>query len=115
MCGKMPVKNGKIYNLSENCTFEEFIFLISQLLGKPTPKLRLPENLVRLGVKVLGKIPGFPLTESRIDAMVNRTVYSTKSIENELGYKSVVSLEEGLGEMVKAWKQSVRRESVRIT
>jgi nucleoside-diphosphate-sugar epimerase len=113
LCGRRPVKNGEIYNLSEHWRFEEFILLISQLLGKPSPTLRLPENLVRLGVKVLGRIPGFPLTASRIDAMVSRTVYATEKIENELGYKPVVSMAEGLGELVEAWKKSVRRESGR--
>jgi nucleoside-diphosphate-sugar epimerase len=90
---------------------EQFIALIAALLGKPIPYIRLPEWLVRIPAKLLGGIPGFPLTEARVDALTRRVIYSNEKIEYELGYAHRVSMEEGLKELVAFWQRT--RESGR--
>lgn len=107
LCGSMPSAKGQVYNLSDQRTIEEFAAIIANALGKSVPKLRLPETPIRFGTRILGKIPGFPLTESRVDALVNRSVYSTMRIEKDLGYTHVVSMEDGLEHLVRVWKQEV--------
>ncbi|OGL43676.1 MAG: hypothetical protein A2161_19490 [Candidatus Schekmanbacteria bacterium RBG_13_48_7] len=71
-----------------------------------TPTLRAPGRLVRWFSRVFGWIPRFPLTASRINAMTTRSVYSIQKIQNELGYAYRISLEGGIRQLVRAWKQS---------
>ena len=105
-CGKMPRARGQIYNLSDHLTMEEFVAIIADELGQPMPRRRLPEIPVRCIVKLLGRFPRFPLTESRVNALTNRSLYSTEWIQHQLGYVPKISMENGLHQMVKAWKQA---------
>ncbi|MBW4682210.1 MAG: NAD(P)-dependent oxidoreductase [Microcoleus vaginatus WJT46-NPBG5] len=106
-CGTMPDAKGQIYNLSDHCSLENFVSIISESLKKPTPTLRLPESLIRLLVHSVSRVPRIPLTASRIDALTNRCVYSNEKIERELGYSHVVSIEDGLRQLVENWKQKL--------
>jgi nucleoside-diphosphate-sugar epimerase len=103
-CSKMDAAKGRIYNLSDYRTIDEFVAIIADELRKPVPKLRLPEMPVRWVAKLCGRLPHFPLTESRVNALTNRSSYSTERIQNELEYIHQVSMEDGLRQMVKAWK-----------
>lgn len=105
-CGTVEAAKGRIYNLSDHCTVEELIKVIAQSLAKPIPRFRLPEAPVRLLARMLGRIPGFPLTESRVNALTSRAVYSCQRIHHELNYRHPVSLEAGFRQLVEAWKQA---------
>lgn len=96
---------GNIYNVSDHCSIEEFINMITSNLGLANITLRLPEWPIRRITSLLENIPGFPLTTSRIDVLTNRVIYPTTKIQNELGYHSVVSMEEGIQQIVNAWKE----------
>lgn len=105
LCATMPQARGRIYNLSDNRTMEEFVGLIASSLKKPPPKSRLPKS-VALGLgKVFGKFPAFPLTVSRVEALSGFSVYSTMAIKTELQYRHVVSMEEGIEELVRVYRQ----------
>jgi nucleoside-diphosphate-sugar epimerase len=67
----------------------------------------LPEWSVRLPAKLMGKFPRFPLTESRLDALTGRAIYSTEKIEQQLDYQHLVSMEAGLEELVRSWQLCV--------
>lgn len=108
-CGKKDVARGQIYNLSDYRTIEEFVAIIADELRKPVPKLRLPEMPVRWVARLCERLPHFPLTESRVNALTNRSVYSIERIQQELGYVHQFSMEDGLRQMVKAWKQATRK------
>ena len=99
-CGEKSEGKGETYNLSDYCTIETFVSIISANLGKHPPSLRLPGPAVGFASKIFEKIPGFPLTSSRVDALSNRTVYPTDKIEQELGYSHLVSIREGLVKLV---------------
>ena len=86
---------------------EEFVGLIADALGKSRPNLRVPEGLARFAARTLGKLPGFPLTESRVDALTTRVVYPATRIERELGYAHAVTMEDALSLFVGRWKASV--------
>lgn len=105
LCGTagLPI-NGRAYIVSDHRTLEEFVGIIATSLEKGAPKKRLPESLVRTAVALAGLIPKFPLTSSRVDALTNRMVYRTDRIESELGYKNKISMEEGIGELARYWK-----------
>ncbi|HXH71762.1 MAG TPA: NAD-dependent epimerase/dehydratase family protein, partial [Mariprofundaceae bacterium] len=103
-CGTSTAAKGKIYNISDYCTIEAFVRIISDALGRCVPKLRFPEMPVRWASKVMGLIPRFPLTQSRVDALVNRSIYPIDKIKEELGYSPVMSMENGLKQLVAAYK-----------
>jgi nucleoside-diphosphate-sugar epimerase len=108
LCGMNPSAAGHIFNLSDHCTIENFVATIGAALGRMEPNLRFPELPVRMAAKLLGTIPGFPLNESRVDAMTGRSIYSINKIETQLDYRHIVSIETGLREMVKYWEQGSR-------
>lgn len=105
ICGVSPGANGQTYNLSDYHPIEQFVATITSALGMPNPKIRLPELPIRMVAKLLGIIPGFPLTEARVNALTGRTIYSNDKIEVELGYRHFISMEAGLSEMVKFWQR----------
>jgi nucleoside-diphosphate-sugar epimerase len=105
-CGEMAAAKGRIYNLSAHRSIENFVSIIADELHKKIPALRLPETPVRWMAKVCGRLSSFPLTESRVSALTNRSEYSIERIQRELGYVHRVSMEEGLHQMVEAWKQA---------
>jgi len=102
-CGTMKNAKDKIFNLSDHCSLERFVGIISSELGCRYPRLRLPELLLRVMAGIMGKLPGFPLTASRVDALTRRSRYSIKSIQEELGYQHVVSMEDGVKRLVSGY------------
>ena len=99
-CGTMKGAKGKTFNLSDHCSMERFVSLISNELGCKYPRLRLPEFLLRVIAEIMGKLPRFPLTVSRVDALTRRSMYAVKSIQEKLGYQHVVSMEDGVRRLV---------------
>jgi len=107
ICGYHPLAKGRIYNLSDYRTLENFVDLISIALNCSSPLFRLPYSVAYVVANTLGKLPSFPLTQSRLDALVNRSIYPITLIQNELGYQHVISMEDGSRELVEAYKQQV--------
>ena len=103
-CGTNASAKGRIYNLSDYCTLEHFVKVISDELNRSAPQLRIPLPVARIAAKSFKKFASFPLTETRVDALVNRSIYSISRITNELDYKHVVSIEDGLRELVNVYK-----------
>lgn len=104
-CGTLPAAKGRVYNLSDFRTMEQFIGAIAASLGNPAPRLRVPEPAVRWVAHAFGWLPGFPLTASRVDALTSHAQYSNSRIERELGYLHRVSMEDGLRRMVESWRE----------
>ncbi|MGA2962917.1 MAG: NAD-dependent epimerase/dehydratase family protein [Candidatus Korobacteraceae bacterium] len=103
-CGRIPAAKGRVYDISDRRTIEEFVAVIADALRKPCPNLRIPERLARFAARTLGKVPSFPLTESRVDALTSRAVYPADRIERELNYVHPVTMEDGLSRLVGCWK-----------
>lgn len=105
-CGILQQAKNRVYNLSNYCTMEHFVEIIAAELGRSSPWLRIPKPIAQLAGRTLGKLPGFPLTLSRVGALVNRSSYPISRIQQELGYSQVMSIEDGLRELVAVYKQS---------
>lgn len=106
-CGQAALpENGRTYIVSDHCPMETFVGLIAAHLGRPAPRLRLPLRPVRAAANLFGRVPGFPLKPSRVDALTDRTVYRTDRIIRELGYRNRITLEQGVGELVREWQRS---------
>jgi nucleoside-diphosphate-sugar epimerase len=102
LCGSSPRAHGRTYNVSDWCTVEDFVGAIADALGRPRPRLRLPEGPVRRTVRVLQRIRPLPLTESRIDALVTRARYPIDRIQRELSFTLEISIATGLARLVSA-------------
>lgn len=92
LCGQHDKACNNTYILSDNIELEEMVMAISQGLGIAAPSIRLPEWFVRLVIKILHSVPGFPLSESRIDALTGRVSYDSTKIMNDLNYHHSVTL-----------------------
>lgn len=100
VCGTSPAAANRVYNLSDWCTIEDFAGAIADALGKRRPSLRLPEGPVRAAVRTFGRLTKLPLTESRVDALVNRSRYPIARIQRELDYGVAVAIADGIARMV---------------
>src|SRR3989344_6020117 len=103
-CGTRAEARGRTYILSDDRSLEEAVRAIATALGRPAPRLRLPSGPVLLFAQLAGRIPGFPLSESRVRALTKRVKYGGSRIEKEVGYHHPVTLEQGLRELVECWR-----------
>ncbi len=111
LCGTNPAAKGKVYNLSDYCIMEDFVQTISEALDCRMPMFRIPEYPIRWVSKVMGGISKFPLTQARVDTLVNRSVYPIDRIQKDLSYAHVMSMGNGLRQLVAAYKSRQRREA----
>lgn len=105
LCAAYPAARGRVYNLSDQRTMEQLVRTIAELLGKSAPRLHVPKMVASLMAATFGRMSGFPLTPSRVQALTLRSSYPITRIEQELGYRHAVTMEEGLRELVRAYRR----------
>ncbi len=105
LCGTHPHARGRVYNLSDYRPLEAFVGRIAEALRVDAPTRRLPEWLARALSAVGRLVPGFPLTEGRINGLTSRATYPITGIVSDLGYEHVVTVEQELDGLVRAWEQ----------
>jgi len=89
-CGTHEKSLGGVFNLSQSTSVEKMIGAFA-----PDKKiLRLPKGFVRVLVDIFGRIPGFPLTSSRVDALTGRCIYNSTKVQEILEFKYSMTLEE---------------------
>lgn len=86
-CAFEPKAAGQTYNLSNDCLQETLIKYIASVLGVRLPRIRIPELLIRTAVRLFEGWAKMPLSQSRIDALVNKTRYPADKIILELGFR----------------------------
>ena len=99
LLGISPRASG-CYILSDDRSLAAFVGAIATLVGRPPPAWRVPEAPLRLVARLAQRVPGSPLTETRIDALTRSVLYPSMRIREELGYVFSVSIEEGLRRFV---------------
>jgi nucleoside-diphosphate-sugar epimerase len=107
LCGFEEAAGGRCYNLSQPSLLEVFVGQICAHLGRPPVRTRLPLPLARWLVAPSKIVPGYPLTQSRLDALTSRAVYSADRLARELGHTCRVGLGDGIGAFVRSMKGSV--------
>ena len=93
-CGINDKALGEIFNLSQSIKVERMITSFASGMESDKRIFRLPENIVRLIVCIFGRIPKFPLTSSRVDALTGRCVYNSSKVQKILSFKYSMTLEE---------------------
>lgn len=96
LCATHPGAPGRIFNLSDWRTMEDFVAAIAATMRVRTPHLRLPAATMRWLAYGAQYLPGHLLTPGRIDALTSRAKYPTQRIEAELDYQHAITMEEGL-------------------
>jgi len=86
LCGFDDRAKNETFNISNDCDQEEFASTIATILNTKKPRLRVPETLMRLITTLFSGVKKFPLSHSRVDALVARTKYSTDKLRHVLGY-----------------------------
>lgn len=86
-CVSSPVAIGKIYNLSNDCLLSDLVNAVADSRGLNRPRLVVPEFIARGLAAAFEGHPSWPLTRSRIDALVSRTRYPADLIRRELGFE----------------------------
>ena len=104
LCGFVQHAAGRTYIVSDNRDLNAIVSEIATALGRRVPRIRCPESVARWIARAGAWLPGFPLKLSRVDALTNRTVYSTERIEHELAYRHKIWMEDGMREMVRVLK-----------
>jgi nucleoside-diphosphate-sugar epimerase len=99
LCAQNPNAKGNIYNLSNDCAFEEMIEGMAKALKVSPPKVRIPELPIRIFAKIINSIKPTPLTDERINALVIRTKYPISKLQNELGFKPKLSVPETIADV----------------
>ena len=99
-------ENGRVYIVSDHRPLEALVQIIASALKIGSPQRRFPEHLIRTACTIVGKLPGFPLSTSRIDALTDRSIFRIDRIQSELGYENHVSMEAGMGELVRQYQNS---------
>ncbi len=104
--GAKNIPNGSTYIISDFCTIESFVESICRAMGINVPRLRVPELFIRLLVSMTESINFLPLTISRIDALTQRTIFSSDKIISELGYTHVVGICQGIADLTEHYNQT---------
>jgi nucleoside-diphosphate-sugar epimerase len=104
-CAFNPSSKGEIFNLSCDCAFESMVEQISQSLKVSSPRVRLPDALVRMVANLLQSISASPLSSSRVNALINRTRYPSTKIEQVLKFKFQNQMPRAFEELVVNWSK----------
>jgi len=93
----------EIYNLSNDCSVEEMVRGIASGAGVPPPRVRLPEQPLRMLLRLLPGGSAGPLTAERLDALISQTAYPCHKLASHVGYKPVRTVPDALAAIVAEW------------
>ena len=93
-CVSNKLSIGKVFVVSQSIIVEKMIESLLIGLNIKRSIIHIPEWLVRLLFKVFIQYFSSSLTESRIDALTGKSIYSSRKIEKVLNFQFETSLEE---------------------
>jgi nucleoside-diphosphate-sugar epimerase len=93
-CGNNEKALGEVFNLSQSITIDKMIASFVSEKKNVKNFLRLPKLCINLVVSIFGRLPNFPLTASRLDALTSKCVYNSDKVQKILEFKYSMSLEE---------------------
>jgi nucleoside-diphosphate-sugar epimerase len=95
VCMENPNAINNDFIVSDNIDQRSFVQLVkSEVGGGWTPVI--PESVVRAMFLFARFIPRFPLSQGRLNALTNRTVYSVDKIRDCLGFAPKIGNQDGL-------------------
>ena len=104
VCIKDSKARNRIYNVSGQCPIEDFVRIVCEVSNRTPICRRMPAGLAKMIAVIGEKVPGFPLTCSRVDALTTRISYDTSRIVQELQIRPKITPFLGLREMVSSMR-----------
>jgi nucleoside-diphosphate-sugar epimerase len=104
LAGTHPKALNQVYIISNWCTIEYFVNRISGSLSKAAPRFRISLKAILFLARLTVFIPKNPMTISRLNALNNRSIYSTEKIKKSLNFKSSCSVETAIDNLVVKYK-----------
>jgi len=98
LCGEHKRAANSTYIISDHTSLHDLVTIISHAIGVTPPLARIPEWMARAIALMFQKLPSFPLTVSRIDALTGNVIYKSSKIENELGFCRKITLSDSFRE-----------------
>ncbi|MDI1351399.1 MAG: NAD(P)-dependent oxidoreductase [bacterium] len=95
-CINNPAAINQDFIISDYISQAEFVEIVCAELKLKNSFLYVPELLIRLLAKLAYVIPRFPLTDSRVDALTIKTIYSTEKAQSRLAFSPSMGLKQGL-------------------
>jgi nucleoside-diphosphate-sugar epimerase len=95
-----PAAANQTYIVSDWTTLENMVLAMAQAVKANQPNLRVPLWLAKFAAHGLCWLPKWPLTPRRVNALSNRSRYSTQKIENELGWHVTMPVVLGVRQLV---------------
>lgn len=86
LCGLDERAKGEVFNISNDCPQEKLVDAMARALNVSAPRVRVPEGMMRFVSTVFSRVKIFPVSQSRIDALVAQTHYPTNKLESVLGF-----------------------------
>ncbi|MDN3587278.1 NAD-dependent epimerase/dehydratase family protein [Pedobacter aquatilis] len=105
--GTHPNAIGSTYNISDYLPLDKFVDIIACQLKVKAPKLRIPLFIMNFIGLIGDYIPKSPIKSSRVNALTNRVTYTNQKVETQLGYRTITSVEEGIVELVRAFRKQI--------
>jgi nucleoside-diphosphate-sugar epimerase len=93
----------EVYNVSNDCSFEEMISGMATGAGVRPPRVRLPEKPLRMLLRLLPRSLTGPLTTERLNTLISRTTYPHHKLAAHTGYEPTRPVPETLAAVVAEW------------
>jgi nucleoside-diphosphate-sugar epimerase len=116
LCAQSPADTlGKKYNITngEQAKLWDIVKNIAQGIGVPVPQkhisYKLMDNLARMVEIIYSMLPGQPeppLTRYSVGVLALGFTLDISAAEHDLGYRPRVTIQEGLEEVIKSWKET---------
>ena len=103
LCAQHPEARGKTFIVSDWSTMENLVGAMASGMFLDVPTRRVGLALPTFLAMAMQWLPVWPLTIGRVKALSGRAQYSTKSIEQNLGWRKCVPIEIGMRELSNRW------------
>jgi nucleoside-diphosphate-sugar epimerase len=101
---------GRVYNLTnpENPTWKEMLNVIASEMDLPAPEKHIPYSMAMVAAGIMEFISFFTRKPPRLTRYVVRVIgrqyhYSTERMQDELGFKPIIDLREGIMKCVREY------------
>ena len=94
----------EIFNISNDCSWEDLLQQIAYLLNVKILPIRIPFQLIQFPIKLIKLTFGKFFNIPQLDPLVFRTKYSTKKIESILNFKFSKPMPDAIEDLIKQKK-----------
>lgn len=99
-CGADPRAAGETFIVSNDCPQKDVIEAFARYAQVGSPRVVVPEAIIRWSVRIITSLIKLPLTQQRIDALVKKGGYDSGLIQERLGFSFKRSIPDSIPEFL---------------